>query len=142
MNANINENELKLLAYLHEDATGYDVEHQIPSEHIMQGLGMEDLEISGRELRKWASYLEAHGLVGMVKDHEVTFETEGETPIAAVWITGSGENFMRELEERLKAEKKEPGPAKTITAKVVQEGWVVLKGIAVNVLSEFVKKQF
>jgi hypothetical protein len=135
MNANINDDELKLLAYLHEHSAGYGSTFPYVPGEIAQAM-----TVAWELFIKNASYLEEHGLVGLrVLDAS---STDGPAFIQdRIWLTGDGENYMRELEERLKVEEKQPGPARKITMRVVAETGSVLRSIAVAVLTDFTEKK-
>jgi hypothetical protein len=124
MKANINEDELKLLAYLHEHAEGFGESFQINTKAAAETLGFDD-----QSFRKHWSYLEEHGLVGTSRIRE---RSTGVVVIATRYLTGLGEDYMRELENQ-------PGIAKKITVKVVTEGWATIQSVAASVLGEVVK---
>ncbi len=122
MNANINEDELKLLAYLHERAEGYDENFRFEPEPVGSELSIDD-----RELRKIASYLVSHGLVGM----EASRFDNGDVLLHGLWLTGAGEDYVRELEAQ-------PSVSKKITVAVVKEMGNALRTVAVAVLTQWV----
>lgn len=137
MNSNINEAELKLLAYLHEQARGYTEDFMLRTAEIIPAIG-----IGEDQLKKDLSYLKAHGLAGM-KVVNTTAINSKQTSflLVGLWLTGEGEDYMRELENRLADAEKEAGAPRKITLVVVQEGWAILKGIAINLLSEMAKSR-
>jgi hypothetical protein len=127
MKANINEAELSLLAYLHEHARGFN-EHYLSVTKIIQ----TDLELSDAQLHFQSSYLAAHGLVG-VNATFVGSLGDQHPVIRGLWITGLGEDYMRELEAA-------PGVGKKLGAGMVREMGAALRTIAVAVLSDFLKR--
>jgi hypothetical protein len=50
----------------------------------------------------------------------------------SIWLTSTGEDYMRELESQ-------PGAAKRITVAVVKESWEEMKSFAAQVLAELIK---
>jgi len=119
MPAKINEDELQILAWLHEHATGYGQRHQFLLSDVGQGVGIDkDL------LPKPLSYLEEHGLVG-VHAIDVSTQVGDEYVLEGVWLTGIGEDYMRELEAQ-------PGIARKLTVGAVRELWGMGKGILVS----------
>ena len=128
MKANINEDELRLLAYLHERAEGYDENFQLDPAIVGK-----ELVLDAPQLAKAASYLASHGLVGMETADTSTFSGRSFL-FNGLWLTGTGEDYMRELEDQ-------PGVGKKITVAVVREMGSTLRTIAVGVLTELVKRQ-
>ena len=135
MQSNINERELKVLAYMHEAATGYGLP-------FMFDLGaMNDaLKLSEAELAKALSYLAEHRLVSVDWSAPRTFRRDVQIRPAVVSLSGLGEDYMREVERRL-AEKTAGNAFKTVGLKVVTETWDVLKDVAATVLSEIVVRK-
>src|ERR1035437_2075486 len=105
VNSNISEEELKLLAYLHENAMGYDQRFQLAPKKIMQDLG-----INYSQLRKDSSYLASHGLIGVVTHDTSGFgdPVGGSFILSGLFLQVNGEDYMRELE-------KAPGVSKKVT---------------------------
>jgi hypothetical protein len=137
MGANISEDELKLLAYLHENAGGYTDMFTFEPEDLTTALG-----IGIEQLKKDVSFLAGFGLAGMQTSDTTAYGSRGTTFIlVGVWLTSIGESYMRELEERLNKQEEKPGAVKKVTLKVVQEGWGMVKAVAVSVLSEYAKHQ-
>jgi len=123
MNANINEDELSLLAYLHEHAGGYGEHCRIEPKKIMAAMNFDDPAFV-----KHLSYLEEHGLAGYKTMDVSTMKTGPKHRIVGVWLTGDGENFMRELEAQ-------PGIATKITVAVIKEIGKAGRDIAIGVLT-------
>jgi hypothetical protein len=119
MKANINEDELKLLACLRENARGYSDDFQFDP-----ALVQSELNVPEEELVKNASYLASHGLIGL----QVAVTRDGCEGIGSLWLTGTGEDYMRELDAA-------PGIARKVTVAVVAEMGKTLRDIAVAVLS-------
>ena len=105
MKANINEDEMKLLVYLHENAKGYDQPFKLEPEKVMSDLG-----IDYPQLQKDVSYLRGHGLV----DIEQLQNDADMFAIFGLWITAFGEDFMRELENQ-------PSLPRKITVAILKE---------------------
>jgi hypothetical protein len=130
MTANINEDELRLLAYLHEHAEGYDGNFAFEPENVASALNFEM-----PAMKKNSSYLAAHGLVGMSAADTTTMTARGFI-FVTVWLTGLGEDYMRALE-------KEPSVGRKLTVGAVSQMWDAGKGIIVStaaqLLAEYVK---
>jgi hypothetical protein len=126
MTANINENELKLLAYLHEHARGYGKDFKVDIGEATKAAGFDLLQF-GRH----ASYLAEHGLVG-ISVMDVERFSEDDIIYEGLWLTGQGEDFMRELESQ-------PGVPKKLTVSAISEGWGAIKSIAASLLAEYTK---
>ena len=127
MNANIRTDELRLLAYLHEHATGYGSTHAMKARAVFQSLGIEE-----SQFRKDASFLEQFGLVGLGFPPMVTLESNGKQSL--IYLTGDGENLMREVEAQV--EVKEPGRFKRIGLKAVEVAGDLVKAVAIKVLTD------
>jgi hypothetical protein len=128
MKANINQDEMKLLAYLHEHATGYIEECALDPAKIKEALGIDDAEL-GKDM----SYLKGHGLVGV---RIITFRNAkgSVSEMQGMWLTSTGEDYMRELENQ-------PGIGKKITVAAVKQTWEQMKSIAAQVLAELIGRQ-
>lgn len=128
MDININEAEMTMLAYLHEHATGFSDAYAFDPEGVMKSLEMES-----PAFEKTLSFLEQLNLVGVSSE---SFNDDFGRAIFGIWISGSGENFMREIE-------KAPGISRTLTVGLVKELWGLGKGVlaaaAVAVLTEYMK---
>lgn len=128
MKSNINEQELTLLTYLHEQAQGFGKEFQQPADAIMAALNL-----TADQLRKAGSYLQEHGLAGVVVTPVVTFDQEGQVEVESLWLTGLGEDYLRELEAA-------PGVGSKLTVAAISEMWGMGKGVivaaAAKILSE------
>ncbi|MGA2440098.1 MAG: hypothetical protein ABSH08_04010 [Tepidisphaeraceae bacterium] len=124
MKANINENELRLLAYLHEHAAGFTDDFQIDPDNVRV-----ELEVTDEQLAKDASYLASHGLAGMT----AAVSRDGYEALSSLWLMGTGEDYMRELEAQ-------PGVAKKLTVAAVKEMGNALRSVAVQVLSDLFSK--
>jgi hypothetical protein len=133
MKMHINEDELKLLAHLHEKAGGCGASFAIPANRVATAL-----EVNGQGLRSISSYLAEHQLVGFadLPDQYFTFPNRTPRTILGLYLTGNGENYMRALEA-------EPRVGKKVTLGILKElgtsGKSVLLGVAGQLLAEFVK---
>lgn len=121
---NISKEELAILAYLHEHARGFTEAFPFVPAEVAAAM---DRAVD--QFLKDASYLEAHGLVGMnVIDAS---SSDGPSFIHMdMWLTGDGENFVRELEQQ-------PGIARRITTKTVGAIYDAGREIVVRVLGDF-----
>jgi len=126
MQHNISKDELRLLAYLHEHATGFDKRHGLKAAEVVRAL-----EFSDDELRKHASYLAGLGLIDMRRFTMLIGPPDYE--LKGIWITIKGENLMRELESA-------PGIARKITSKAASAIFDMSREIVVNVVSEFMSR--
>ena len=133
-NANISEAELTLLTYLHEHAKGYTEEFGIPAP-IAEG----DLQVPAQQLGKDLSYLVAHGLAGrkVVTNpgfQRLVHDNTGQlVPLKFImWISGDGENFMRELEAQ-------PGVARRLTTTVLKSAIGAFRLLAIELLKASIK---
>jgi hypothetical protein len=124
MNANINEDELRVLAFLHETVAGYDENFELDPKAVGKSLALDE-----QQLAKTASYLASHGLVGMATADTSTFNGHAFL-FTALWLTGKGEDYMRELEAQ-------PGIGKRITVALVRETWNTLRPVAVGLLTAY-----
>lgn len=125
MKANISEDELKLLAYLHEHARGFNKHFHIEAKALLA-----DLSLTDDQLKCHSSYLEAHGLAGVTASFVGSLGDQHPI-IRGIWITGLGEDYMRELEDS-------PTVSRKLTAGVVTETWGVLKAVAAKVLGDLI----
>ncbi len=123
MNANINDDELSILAYLHECAKAFGEHGRFEPKEIMQALKLDDPNFV-----KHISYLVEHDLAGIKTIDVSTMQTGQKHRIIGVWLTGKGENFMRELEAQ-------PGIARKITVASLKELGKTGRDIAVAVLT-------
>ena len=126
MQHNISKDEMRLLAYLHENATGYDKRHELNAEVAADALGF-----SGDDLRKHASYLAGLGLIDVRR-----FTMLMGTPtyyVKGIWLTIKGENLMRELEN-------EPSIAKEITAKTAGAIYDAGREVIVKIVGDFLSR--
>jgi hypothetical protein len=126
MTANISDDELGLLAYLHENVMGYGEPFGIAPNRICSALN-----VTGEQLFRDTSYLAQHGLVGMKVLNTSGFGDgpAGSHSLRLVFLNASGEDYMRELERR-------PGMPKRITVAVLKEAGNALKDMAIKVLTE------
>ena len=129
MNANISTDELRLLAYLHEHATGYTEQFRFEPQEVCTAL-----EITEEQIKKDTSYLASHGLAGMQVVDFGTRRSPHAFELNSIWLTGDGENYMREIE--VQVEKEEPGMFKKIGVKAVEVGEKIVMAIAVKVLTD------
>jgi hypothetical protein len=128
MTAPISESELKLLVYLHEHVGGYGENH-----HVAPAQVCRDLEIDEAALKKDGSYLEEHGLAGIeVVPHKNTLGLIDKLSVNAVYLTGLGEDYVRNLENK-------PSIGRTLTVKGLGELGKVVIDVAREVLTELVK---
>lgn len=119
MIAHINEDELKLLTYLHEHAKGYGERFGLSDKAAMGAIGMDE-----PAFKKAYSYLQEHGLAG----HRI--DTAGTVWIdCGTYITGLGEDYMRELE-------KAPSIARKLTVGALKQLGNVVQDVAVKALTE------
>ena len=116
MDIKINEDELKLLAYLHEHATGFTQESEVEPGKITAALGIE-LE----QFNKDASFLASFGFVGKNATNVTSYQGPTEILWNGIWLTAAGENYMRHLEAA-------PGVMQKITVAVVGGLWQFGKG--------------
>src|SRR5271156_2218541 len=105
MKANISDDELKLLAFLHENARGYTSDFPFDPDNVCSVL-----KIEGPQLAKDGSYLASHGLIGI----DIVTDRDGIESVSQLWLAGQGEDYMRELENQ-------PGVPRKVTVKVVIE---------------------
>jgi len=120
----INADELSLLAYMHEHAEGYTAEFPIDIDATMQTLGVDQ-----KHFIKDLSYLVDQQFAGWNAIDTSTYEGRS-FEMESFWLTSRGENYIRDVESQ-------PGFAKKITVGVVKEGWGLLKGIAADVLKNY-----
>lgn len=95
MEAHINQDELRLLTYMHEHAPGFGERYKINPKNVCEGLGI-DVDALGRS----ASFLEEHGLVGMVTYDIGRRDNPDDFVLRAIYLTGLGETYMRDLERQ------------------------------------------
>jgi|GEM_PF-3969867 len=130
MTAHINEDELKLLTYLHEHAKGFTEQFSFAPDELERELGIDE-----EKLKKDASYLHDHGLARMRTLDKTTYAGLSFT-LVGVWLTGLGENYMRSLEAQ-------PSIGRKLTVGAVSELWAMGKGAIVStagqLLSEFAR---
>jgi hypothetical protein len=130
MSTNISQSELSLLAYFHENANGFGKEFGVSPDKIRQALGTSE-----DDFVKDVSYLEEHKLVGSLHLNLSTMNRAAFYKLGSVWLTGLGENYMRELERA-------QGVGKRITVKVVKEMGSALERIAIGVLTAVASAPF
>lgn len=124
MGNNISKDELAILAYLHEHAEGYTQEFQMTPGEVAQAM-----RIDLPKFQKDASYLAAHGLVGM-QAMDASSDEGRLFLFVGIWLTGDGENFMRELENQ-------PGIAQRITTKTASAIYDTAKAVIVKALGDY-----
>ena len=136
---NIQKGELELLAYLHEHVEGYGEHDRLRAEEVIKAMG-----VTAADFRKAATFLREFGLVGIVEKPHRSTSSQG-VMMGGIWLTGQGENFMRQLEADLAgklatAPDAEPGTATKITTKVA--GWLydVSKDVIADVLATYVNR--
>jgi hypothetical protein len=127
----INEDELKVLAYLHEHAKGWGEDFPVSKNQMMAALGWER-----EQFRKHWSFLAGHGLVGSRTSEVQVPIGFRKIPQTLYWMTVDGEKYMRAIESR-------PGIGKKLTVTVVSELWGMGKGVAAqaafSLFKEFAK---
>ncbi|HEV2296865.1 MAG TPA: hypothetical protein VGR35_23700 [Tepidisphaeraceae bacterium] len=123
MNYHINEDEMKLLAHLHEHAPGYGSDYPFDPSEVQNALRLDD-----RGFHRAASYLEQLGLVGIKSELAESFE-DSQLFLFGIWLTGMGANFMRTLENA-------PGVRRKVTAAVVSKVWPAGDDAIVEVASQ------
>ena len=133
MNVNLSEGELKLLAHLHENAIGFDDTCQFDPAAVRTALDIDE-----PTFRRQVSYLASFRLVGIEEEGVEPFDKSSPSSIiTGIYLTGAGENFMRELEQA-------PSIGRKLTVGVVSELWAMGKGTIVStsgqILAEFVKQ--
>lgn len=128
MEAKINDDELRLLVWLHENARGFG-----------QGMGfywpsvVQRIEIEESSLRHAATYLQGHGLVGMsVQDMSAFGDDAPEVHIGELWLTSFGENYIRNIEAA-------PGVAQKLTLSALAKIGGGVKVVATTILTEIIK---
>ena len=131
MEIRINELELKLLAYLHENARGYGYDH-----HYRVGSPDETLavpfEATREELLKAASYLSGWKMIVMGHSGGV------EPKLQVLWLTERGEAYMREVEHRL-AEQQAIPAGQRLGVAVLGHAMSFAMNVAAGVATEYVK---
>lgn len=123
MNYQANEDEMKLLAYLHEHARGFGPNYPMDPAEVQAAL-----ELDQRAFHRAASYLEQLGLVGIRSELAESF-AESELFLFGIWMTGMGGNFMRNLENA-------PGVGHKVTVAVVGQAWKIGTDTVVRVASQ------
>jgi hypothetical protein len=126
----INAEELDLLTYLREHATGYTPEDVLERQEL--SAINEDLNLTEANVRKLSTYLASFGLVGVRK---VDFPSNGSYEITGIGITGFGENYMRQLQAAL--DKEEPGKFHKLTTATVKASGAIILPIASKVLTDY-----
>ena len=111
MEANkITPDELRLLAYLHERAPGYGAEFTFDGGRVATDLG-----VNPDDMLRHVSYLREFGLAGANLLSRPSMRGDGSVGsvrLQGIWLTGLGENYMRDLEAR-------PGIATRLTVDAV-----------------------
>ncbi|MDB5327109.1 MAG: hypothetical protein JWM57_2678 [Phycisphaerales bacterium] len=95
MEAKINESELKLLVWLHENSPHFGEDAAWDVHLIESGLGYDRQQILAA-----ATFLQGFGMVGAVTK-QLHRGDNGEPPLAVigtVWLTPFGENYIRNIE--------------------------------------------
>ncbi|HEX5243545.1 MAG TPA: hypothetical protein VFW23_09825 [Tepidisphaeraceae bacterium] len=129
MKANISQDELGLMAYLHEKARGFSQGFALDPTEVANAL-----DIPFTQLQKDSSYLAGKGLVGL-NEADASSSDGPASILFGLWLTSDGEDFMRELEAA-------PGVATRITVAVVKETWSGMREIAVGVLTEYLRSRY
>ena len=134
---NITKDELRVLAWLHEHAEGFGPDFKLSGRRMAESLGVDWVEA-----KKMVSYLGEFGLLGYrFKSQPIRRDTrEPFGPPRAfdgVWLTGLGENYMRELEQRAPV----ANVAERVTAGVAGAVYDAARDVVVKVLAEVATAQ-
>lgn len=128
MRNGMNETELRLLAHLHERSAGSGQRVSLDPKAIAGKLRLKLDEVAA-----CAAALAAHGLAGLRGFRPVADESPP-TGISAVWLTGKGEDYLRQVEADV-------GVGRRITVALVEEMGGPLRAIAGFVLAEFTARE-
>jgi hypothetical protein len=129
MDIHIDENELRLLTFLHENRKGYGPTlpfYVYPQLLEAAGLSEPDFSLA-------ISYLVEHCLAGMNAESLIDENGSPDARLNDIWITGLGEDYMRALENQ-------PGIGRKITVAVLKEAKGLIMGTASAALGDFVKR--
>lgn len=134
MKPNISKDEFRIMAYLHENAKGFSEDFPFKPEDVAPALG-----IKIDQLQKHVSYLTGHGLIGTFQPQFLHYGDNRSD--WELYLTSSGEDFMRELDEMLvqqleAAPDAEPGTVQKITLKVAGFVYDLGKAVIVKVLAD------
>jgi hypothetical protein len=143
----LNETELKVLAFLHERATGYDRFHCVHAKD-QNGLAKE-IGCDNAAFAKAVSYLGSWNMVGDLDRHardpatKEKFRRMGGGAIHSLWLTGDGEAYMRALEAQLERDTL-LAKGKTLTLGALAQVWAAARDAVAQtagvVLAEYVKQ--
>jgi len=136
MQPRISRDEFAVLTYLHQNAEAYDESSAFEVDEIAKVTGLDP-----KDVKKSASYLSSVGMARLTRPTDVTY---GNMNDFVVFLTGNGENFMRELEDRLlttlqRAPDVKPGSLAKITTKVGGFVYDTGKDIIAKALAEWMK---
>jgi hypothetical protein len=134
MDINITLNELKLLALLDEQATGYTEGDLIIGKKLEPVLKEMNYSEPHKEFRKALTFLASFQLLGI---RQSVFENSGgsSAEITGIWVTGIGTNYLRQLEVELN--KQEHGKVHKLTGKAVSLLGSVGQAVAIKVLTDY-----
>ncbi len=136
MTIQISKDEMRLLAYLHEHAQGFDDRFAFHPAKIATDLG-----ITKPQLQRDSSFLSSHGLTGVRSLNMTTFNAVTHS-LSDIWLTGHGENLMRTLENQMEEQllnyTEEPSAAGRITLKVMSFLWDKSQDIVVGIVSQYI----
>jgi len=114
---NIDKGELRLLGYLHANASGYGPGYNFGSKAVMEALNIDDLKFD-----RQATFLESFNLIGIESVvAEPSTPDEPSRIIMSIYLTGHGEDYMRAIE-------KEPSVGRKLTDRIISELWDAGKG--------------
>ena len=134
MTYNIRREEFLVLSYLHEHAEGYDPDFSFDLNQVAEGTGL-----TVAQTRKAGSYLSSLVLAVLTDPAVVTY---GNEDTKVIFLTGQGEEFMRQLEDQLyevlaTAPAEGGGKVTTITTKVGGFVYDTGKAVIVKVLADW-----
>ncbi len=121
----LNEDNIYLLAYMHENAKAFDDHHPFCTETVIGEIGW-----SKRQYENAASYLAGFGLVAESRLRGGNWVN--------YFFTSQGENFMRHVDQALEQSLADKG--KRLTAGALKEGGKVLRDLGITVASAILGK--
>lgn len=130
MEAKINEHELRLLIWLHENVRGFNEGSGVRGADVCKGLGHDS-----PSLYRIATYLAGHQLVGLRLGDVTTLGSRGQDfRIIYIWLTSFGEDYIRNIEA-------EPGIARRLTVSTLAAVKELALKTASALLTEIIKQQ-
>ena len=137
MNVLISKDELRLLAYLHEHAKGFDERSAFKPKPVADALG-----ITIDQLQRDSSFLAEHRFVVVRTLNMSTMNNGNNHVLDAIWITGHGENLVRKLENDLEQElsgapDQTPGKARRLTAAAAAFVYDLSRAIVVKAVVDY-----